>query len=412
MWWLIGSVNLVALLATLLGRPAPTEIGPVEIGLALAAGLAVAVSVATRPRSGGRAPTAGRFGLLIACLIVWPVLLSLVVGAVRGVPVSASLRATAPYVAFVGFGFMGQRQSARRHARSIVAAILVAGLLHATYLVGLFVATTPLTAEAATIRLARITLLDPRTTVPLAMAASILPWPMLLDVRHWSARVLLAAIGAVAAVGVVATQTRSMILAGAVGVTGSTVVAGLWRTLASSRSPAVAIRRVTVGILLLMASGAAVFAVTPPLRELAMSVLLRNRLEGDTGRVEDEWKPVVSALADEGTAAAVFGVGGGQSFVTGSGQERTYIHNLVLYGLFYSGVAGASMWILAYGLLVIGLVRRGWRDNAPAMFGLAGVVLGLFVYGQFFAVHKLLSYNLLLMLCLQALTAGAERAAE
>jgi hypothetical protein len=160
---------------------------------------------------------------------------------------------------------------------------------------------------------------------------------------------------------------------------------------------------------LIGAAAAAIVVTVPPLRALAGAVVLRATLEGDTGRMADEWSPVVESISDEGLGAAVHGVGAGRSFVTGAGQERTYIHNVVLYGLYYSGIPGAGLWLLAYGLLGLGLFKRGWSDEAPELLALASLVVALFVYGQFFAVHKLLSYNLLLMLAVQGLCAGPRR---
>jgi hypothetical protein len=59
--------------------------------------------------------------------------------------------------------------------------------------------------------------------------------------------------------------------------------------------------------------------------------------------------------------------------------------------------------LLAYVLLVAGLWRRALASGDRRYLALAAMVVGLFVYAQFFAVHKLFSYNLMLLLAAQAL---------
>ena len=247
--------------------------------------------------------------------------------------------------------------------------------------------------------------------MPLVLAGAILPWTMLSGASGWGARLLIVVAAGTAVLGAAATLTRSMILAAFLGVGG---VVFLLRVHSVARLVplAVAIRRgaILVGVLAAVAAG--VVAITPPLRALTVAVITRAQTVGDGGRIDDEWSPAMAMLGGGGVPAVMLGVGSGQTFVTGEGEARTYVHNLVVYSLLYSGVPGAAMWLLGYLVLTAELFRRGWREARPELLGGSVMVAAMFVYGQFFAVHKLFSYNLMLMLAIQMLFATGERRRE
>jgi len=412
MSWLILSVNLIALLATLLGEPAPRGIGPVEALLAASCGVAAILAVRRPIATRVRADPSARLASIVVVLLVTPVALSLGVSAVRGAEWVPAVRSVAPYLACLGFAVAGAPEAGLLHVRRVTYVIVAVGLLHSAYLLALYAGVRGLSGTAETIRLARITLLDPRTTMPLALAAAVAPWATIPGLRRFRARLGLTLLAAVATLAVVATQTRSMIMAASLGAGVALFGATALHQARRAGSTVAGLRRGVAALAIAGVLALVVIAALPPLRSLAGAVILRATQEGDTGRVENEWAPVLASLGDEGLEGALWGVGAGGSFVTAAGQDRTYIHNLILYGLYYSGLPGGGMWVLAYVLLIAGLLKRGWREREPSLFALGGVVLALCVYGQFFAVHKLFSYNLLLMLAIQCLAAGPRRVAE
>jgi O-antigen ligase len=145
----------------------------------------------------------------------------------------------------------------------------------------------------------------------------------------------------------------------------------------------------------------------PQTRALIQAVALRSQSDLDTGRFRDEWEPAVDAVLERGLPGLTFGIGAGESFITGAGEERTYIHNLILYCLVYFGSPGLGLMLLSYILLFLALVRRSYAEDDPRYAGLAAMLAGMFVFAQFFAVHKLFSYNLMLVLAAQTLAQPA-----
>lgn len=150
---------------------------------------------------------------------------------------------------------------------------------------------------------------------------------------------------------------------------------------------------VAVGILYLI----------PHTRSLLEALVLRSQTEADTGRIANEWIPALNAVIDDGLPGILGGIGAGQSFITAGGEERTYVHNVLLYGLVYFGAPGLALMLLAYAVILVGLWRRALASADRRYLALAAMVVALLVFAQFFAVHKLFSYNLMLMLVVQAL---------
>lgn len=406
---LLTALNTIVLFAVLIGRPAPTSLGIVEVLIGACAAAALFASVwLFLSRANWPLQPYQRIALLCLCLFVLPILISVVVGAVQGVRWEAMFRAVTPYLALVGVGFAAPASS-ERYVRHLVVLLVIVGVLHGLYLLTLFFGVLSLGADATSIRFARITLLDPRTTMPLVLAGVVLPWTFFARVSGWGTRVLMVAAVGIASLGAAATLTRSMILAVLVSMV--SIVFILWVRQAVRHAPLrVAIRKGVAVVSLLMIVAAGTVVVTPPLRSLAGAVLVRAQTAGDTGRVDDEWIPAIGMLGGGGVPAALTGIGAGQTFVTAGGEERTYVHNLVIYALLYSGIPGATMWLLGYLILTVELLRRGWREDRPELLGGAVMVVAIFIYGQFFAVHKLLSYNLMLFFAIQMLFAKRERA--
>jgi len=403
------AVNLLLLAATLLGEPAPREVGRWEVmlsaGVVAATALLAVRLLRRRPLHPG--PSTRVAMLATACFAI-PVIGSILVGALRGVPFDTAFRSALPYLAFMPVALLGTICEDERAARWTVRAMIAIGVVQAVYLLALYAAGPIDLLNPRAVRLARTTLFDPRTTVPLILGAVALPLGELAAARSRVARAGWIVVSLTAFVGIASTQTRAHLLAAIFSVGTFLLLAAARRAVLAGQAATRGLGRGAAAFTLLVAVASIAVVAIPYSRSLASAIVLRLQ-ERDNNRVVDEWTPAFGAMMDAGAAGVLAGVGSGESFVTASGDQRTYVHNLVIYAALYYGVPGAGLILLAYLLLVVGLVRRGLRGGGPRFLALAALTVALLVYAQFFAVHKLLSYNLMLALVLQvALLPGPE----
>jgi O-antigen ligase len=187
-------------------------------------------------------------------------------------------------------------------------------------------------------------------------------------------------------IGALATQTRAQLLAIAVAILFFGLLFLIRRPTKTAIATAVA----------LCVLGAITVAIVPPLRNLAIVVVERQRELGDNARLEDEWLPALNLWERRGPLASVIGIGLGEPIRTFSGDEKTYIHNQAIYNVVYTGFLGLVMVYGVYFASLFVFLRRFWRDRTVYDLGAAACLLAIMVYALFFAVHKLLSFNLML----------------
>ena len=412
MAWLVAGVNLLLLTATGLAAPAPTEVGPWE--LVLAGALTLTVLIVASGMLIGRARIVHReqlVALLVIPALGLPVVLSVIVGVLRGIPFDAAVRSALPYAAFLPVALLGLVVGRERRLGAVTGPLIVVGVAQAVYLVGLYLLRVPDPTDTRTVFLARITLLDPRTTLPLLFGAALLPMAAVAAARRRSLRVFWAVPIAMAVGAALSTQTRSQLVALVAGAGVFAALHAVWRARQRGRSWLLGLVRGGLAGLLGAAIAVGILYVIPHTRSLLEALVLRSQASADTGRIADEWIPAVTAVIDDGLPGVLGGIGAGQSFVTAGGEERTYVHNLLLYGLVYFGAPGLALMLLAYVLVLVGLWRRAVASADRRYLALAALVVALMVYAQFFAVHKLFSYNLMLMLAVQALLQPSGRPA-
>jgi len=404
MAWLVAGVNLTLLAASGLGAPAPVTVGTWEI--VLAAGLGFSVLLLGIGIVVGRARVVSREQLVALLLLPAfgvPVIVSIVMAGLRGVPTDLAARSAIPYLAFLPVALLGLLVGPERRLIVVTAPLLIAGLGQSFYLIALFLLRVPNPTDLRTVWLARITLLDPRTTLPLLLAAALLPMAAVAAARGAFRRLLWIVPIGLAGVAALSTQTRSQLVAVVAGVTAFLALHAVWRAARrGERWYRGLLRGAVAGVVGLIAVIAILYAI-PHTRALLQALFVRSATSVDTGRVANEWVPALDAVVGGGLPDLLAGMGSGQSFITAGGEEQTYVHNLVLYGLVYFGAPGLCLMLLGYVLLVAGLWRRGYGTGDQRYFALAALVIALFVYAEFFAVHKLFSYNLMLMLAAQAL---------
>ncbi len=402
--WLVGAVNFVLLTASVVANPTPEAPGTWEVVMVLGSVAATSVilwRLATRPFVVEDFFRRLLLNLLTAFAL--PVIISLAVASVRGVPLMLSLRATVPYVVFVPIGLVGLVVPGRDHLKWLIRALWIVGSAHAMYLVGLYLIQTTDLFDARTVWLSRITFLDPRTTLPLFLAPGILPLALLGTRRGRLVKLASFGLVAISVLAALSTQTRSQILALVAGGGSFAILYTTRKARLASLGWSVGFARgALIGLLGVVVVGGLVVAI-PPTRALASALALRSQFDLDNGRIDEEWVPAFTAVVDDGVPGLLAGIGAGESFITASGEERTYVHNLLLYTLVYYGLPGVLLLVLLYGCAGVGLVRRGLATGDTRYLALAALLIAMFVYAQFFAVHKLLSYNLMLMLILQVL---------
>jgi hypothetical protein len=392
----LGSALTALLLFTLVGEPAPTSVGPAEVGMVLLA-LGVVVAAALRVVGVQRLALERSYQALGVILASYAALLvvSVVVGGIHTTPSAATFRAIAPYLLFLPLAAALPLLDRGQLARSVPGALATVGVIQSLYLIGLFFVAVPDFSNVGSVFLGRITFLDDRTTVPLFLAAVILPLAM---VGTGYGRTLLAVLAVAAGTTAgLATQTRAQLVALAVGGCSFLMLRIVIRFRATPRAGARSIRR---GVLLAGAVGilgAGVLAFVPPWSALTRSVALRISTASDNSRLDDEWAPAVRRVLDDPLSIAV-GIGAGESFITGAGEERTYVHNMVIYVLLYHGLIGLLVVGAFYGVVLILLTRRALAEASPLYAALAALLVAMLVYAQFFAVHKLFSYNAMLAL--------------
>src|SRR5262249_34019921 len=151
-----------------------------EVGigeLILAAALAVTLFLVFAGILTGRARIVSRAQIvpvLLLAVFALPVFLSVIVGVIQGVPLAPAARSALPYAAFLPAALVGLLIGPVPRIGIITVPLLVAGGVHAAYLVGLFLLRVPEPSDLRSVFLARITLLDARTTLPLVLGAATL----------------------------------------------------------------------------------------------------------------------------------------------------------------------------------------------------------------------------------------------
>jgi hypothetical protein len=336
--------------------------------------------------------------------------ISMLVGVLNGIAVLTVLRSVGPYINFVPLLFIALL-SDRIIKPSYVGVILIlVGIFQAFYLFFLYFSHSSDAENTLSILINRITLLDPHTTLPLIFSLIILPLVFMSYQNQWI-KLLATGLFIFGVIAGSATLTRSIIIAS---VMGAITFILLYAYQSSKLLKIHFLYRllkifsklfyfIPVYLLLLM---------IPQIYHLEQGLIARflNHSSAGTsdysnGRLFDEWLPALTTWANSGLMGWLFGIGAGNTFTVTSGEERTYIHNLSIYSLVYGGFFGlfSCMWL--YLTVFKTLIIRAYQTHQTIYLGFAALLTSIFVYGQFFAVHKGLAFNaMLFMIIVIALT--------
>lgn len=368
----------------LIAFPAPAGIGVAEVVISLLALATLLHFVLVRAPQVRLSADARLVGwALVAHVAIWMV--AGLVGVLQGVELMTVVRSLLPQILLAPVALVGLSLKDDADVRRLGRGLLWIGGLHALYLLGLGVFAYSAAGSTTDLAVSRITLLDPRTTMPLFLACPAFGLALLAEGRLRGRAVGLALVG-LGTIGALATQTRAQLLAIAVAI----LFFGL---LFLIRRPTRAAIATAVALCLV---GALTVATVPPLRNLAMVVVERQRELGDNARLEDEWLPALQLWERRGPLASLVGIGLGEPIRTFSGDEKTYIHNQAIYNVVYTGYLGLVMVYGVYFTSLFVFLRRFWRDRSVYDLGAAACLVAIMIYALFFAVHKLLSFNLML----------------
>lgn len=395
----LAVLSFVALALSCLAVPGLVPFGPWEAGLVGVSGALFVVGVMcvlVRPPRRARLDRK-----LEAMAIVYAVffLLTGFLGLAVGNQADDVLRSVAPYVGFVvvlaPWWWLGARLTPETLNTQL--AIVGAGQAALTFFV--FGANT-VSLESSALLASRVTQFDPRLTMPFTVAAAVIGFVRAAFAPMFSARQgLYLALALFTSAACFATQTRSQVL--------SVVLGGLVALLCvvfagknARHKISTALRRRLVALMIMSAASGVLLLIFTEFGAALLDVLLaRNTAVGD-GRIDYEIIPALNLYLESGLGAWLVGVGAGTPFIDSTFESRTYLHNLVLYALLYGGVVGVFAVLGLWRFLAIRL-NAAWREQGDVEWlALLAVMAAMFCYAQFFAVHKILPFNLILWLAI------------
>jgi len=390
----------LTVLLSFLANPAPVSIEFADLVLiALSLGLGV-LSLASVNHYDA---TPIEKKLLFAVFLYFSYLLfSGLLGLLQGVPILNMMRSLGPYISFFPLLFLGLLPARIVRINKIALILIAVGLFQIIYLSYLYFTHAEMISNTASVLRNRITLMDPRTTLPFLLAVTLLPSIFLFEKN-------IARIFAICCIllGILAgmmTLTRAILLSMLMG---WFVLVGLYVYFQSQLqrfSLSLFLRKISVGLLCAIILFF-MLSLIPKVHLIESGLLARffdsaasGHVDYSDGRIYDEWLPALMRWGQSGWLSIFFGIGAGNTFNVLSGEERTYIHNLTIYSLVYGGIFGLFSCLWLYFTIFKTLIARAFQSKQFIYLAYAGLLASLFFYGQLFAVHKGLAYNVMLFL--------------
>lgn len=346
--------------------------------------------------------------LVVAIMLYLAYLLaSALIGILHGIPILNVLRSIGPYLNFFPLLVIGFLPPQVLRPRALSFIFISVGLVQIAYLSYLYLGQATAIHNTATVLVKRITTLDQRTTVPFLLAVPILPLIFLLKTKNSKKEKFLFAPLALflMLVGLLAgiiTLTRAIFLSIIVGWCVFTALYWYGQIQTRTFSAATVFKKISLYLPVFLVV-LALISTIPQIQVLESGLLARfvfysGSSDYSDGRIYDEWLPALTTWANSDLLNILFGIGAGNTFTVLSGEERTYIHNLSLYSLVYGGFFGffACLWL--YFIMFKTLVSRAYQTQNTSYLGFAALLASLFFYGQLFAVHKSLTFNVMLFL--------------
>lgn len=397
---MISITLFMILFLSLVANPAPVSIELADITLIA---LPIMIGTLSLVANNEHKLYKTEINLLIAILIYLSYLLcSALMALAQGIPLLNILRSIGPYINFFPLLFISLLTG--RALNPWVVAIIIAsvGMMHAGYQIYLYITHATHAIDTISVLRNRITLIEPRTTLPLSLAAAIMPL-CLLTMKNKLLHLIGAGLFLLAVLANAATLTRSIIISIFIGsITFITLC--FYKQLREkilSYQRIIITASIYVAIFLVFVS---IISLIPKVRMLEQGLFARfyhyssltSSHDYSNGRIYDEWLPAIHLWANSGTLKLLFGIGSGNIFRVTTGEERTYIHNLLIYSLVYGGIYGLFACLWLYFTIFKTFIIRAFETNQPIYIAYASLLVSIFFYGQLFAVHKGLAFNAML----------------
>jgi hypothetical protein len=398
---LIYTGIFITLLLTLLANPFPVAIEPSDLLLIAIPSLLALLGFCTSNKI--IIPHAGLNVWLAVFLYLSYLLISTLLGLLYGIPLLNVLRSIGPYVNFFPLLFLSFLPASLRKPSILASLLVIVGLFQAAYQLYLYFTHVHHAANTLSVLRQRITLLEPRTTLPIVLASATLPLSLLFQPKL-KLKILATSAVLVSLIAGAATLTRSIVLSIVVGDL-AFILLYFYYLYQTNKA---AIPRFFIKCL----CGLGIFifvllciALLPKVNLLLQGLWARfassassKASDYSNGRLYEEWVPALTAWLNAPSISLFFGIGAGHSFFIANGEERTYIHNLSIYSLVYGGFYGIFAYLWLYFTLVKTLLRRAIQTTQVLYLSFSALLISMFFYGQLFAVHKGLAYNAMLFL--------------
>jgi hypothetical protein len=403
---LILTLIFILILISFLATPAPQSLEIDDLLLIALPCILATLSMAVAPNY---TLHQSEYSLFIAVLLYLSYLLvSILIALVEGVPILNILRSIGPYINFFPLLFLCILPWNFITVLSIGIILIVVGLVQASYQVYLYFSHAHLVSNTFDVLKGRITLIEPRTTLPFVLGLAILPLVFFSQAALTRKGVVLKLLmGSFILLGLfagVVTLTRSIILAIFFGWL-VFLILYLYQIAQKNSSQLIYLTMRLLLYLLLFGIFILFISVIPRIHLLEQGLWARFysasasvATDYSNGRLYDEWLPALKTWLNSGIIGLFFGIGAGNSFIVTSGEERTYIHNLSIYSLVYGGLYGFFTCMFLYFATFKAFISKAIKLNQMIYIGFAALLASIFFYSQFFAIHKGLTFNAMLFL--------------
>lgn len=394
---LLAKLSFLALALSCAALPGLEPFGPWEASFAAALGILFVVGLFCSPTSAPLRQSADRH--LVSITIAYAIFFVLTgfLGLAVGNQLIDVIRSVAPYVGLIFVLAAWWWSRAWLTPKTLNTQLVIVGAGQAVFTFLVFGANT-IALDSGSILSSRVTQFDARLTMPFTIAAAVVAFGRAAFAQALSLRqILYLGVALLCLAACLATQTRSQILSVMVGISVA-LIFGIFTGGMARFQIAPARKRRLVWLMIFSAIGAALLLIFTEFgAALLNALLLRNAAVGD-GRIDYEVIPALELYVSSGPGVWLLGVGAGTPFVDSTLESRTYLHNVILYALLYGGLAGVFVVLALWWRLAV-RVNTLWRQQGdPDWLALLSVIAAMFCYAQFFAVHKILPFNLILWL--------------
>lgn len=406
---IILAVTFFILLMSLLANPAPVSIELEDLILiALPFALGLLCLAATRHMLIYKIQYELATAILFYCGYL---MLSMLVGLLHGVPLLNILRAIGPYLNFIPLLTISILPPRTINPWIIALILTVIGALQACFQLYLYFSHSMNIANTQDVLRGRITLLNPRATLPLVLAVAILPFSFISKKGLTETQAILIKTTSICLIllgllGGIVTLTRSIVLSILFGWL-LFITLSIYQQLRTKKIPFSQTSRKFIYYALALLILISAVSLVPKIQMLEQGLFDRfysssfsRATDYSNGRIYDEWIPALTSWMDSDLLSLFFGIGAGNTFTISSGEERSYIHNMLIYHLVYGGVFGLMASVSLYLIALKTLITRARQTKQTVYLSFAALLGSIFFYGQFFAVHKGLAFNAMLFLIL------------